>query len=171
MSTYLTLTALAALRRAYARSGGSHPRARPWLGLHPHQEPGKLWVLMMIPGIVAGLPPWLANRRPMFWRAAIAALVLTRSGLMVLGYNVQLDYDMPWKGVASIFRIRELAPALLAPWRLRCSPGVTCVAGTGPAHDHHCRGIASDVWVRVHEARTGSRTSRRSIARRCTSRR
>jgi hypothetical protein len=60
---------------------------------------------MVVPGIVAA---WLPRRglrfaAACFGVAAIAALVLTRSGVTLLGYHLQLDFDMPWDGLARAY--------------------------------------------------------------------
>lgn len=135
MSTYLTLTALAALRYVRTRDPADLVLALV-LGSACIliKNPGKLWVLMMIPGIVAALLPRYGLRiaAACFGVAAIAALVLTRSGLMVLGYNVQLDYDMPWNGLSQAYFefanwhllfYGAVAVALLA-WRHLLSPAL-----------------------------------------------
>jgi hypothetical protein len=35
--------------------------------------------------------------------AAIGALVLTRIGLTILGYHLQLEFDMPWDGLSEAY--------------------------------------------------------------------
>ena len=135
MSTYLTLTALAALRYVRTRDPADLVLALV-LGSACIliKNPGKLWVLMMIPGIVAALLPRYGLRvaAACFGVAAIAALVLTRSGLMVLGYNLHLDYDMPWNGLSQAYFefanwhllfYGAVAVAMLA-WRHLLSPAL-----------------------------------------------
>jgi hypothetical protein len=70
-----------------------------------HQEPGKIWLLVLIPGIlVAWLPRYgLRIAAACFAVAAIGALVLTRIGLTILGYHLQLEFDMPWDGLSEAY--------------------------------------------------------------------
>jgi hypothetical protein len=106
MATYLTLTALASLRFV---------RTRHWPDLVLAvvlaaaciviKNPGKIWVLILVPGIIAALLPRYGLRfaAACFGTVAIAALVLTRSGLTILGYHLQLEFDMPWRGLSDAY--------------------------------------------------------------------
>jgi len=106
MSTYLTLTALSSLRFV---------RTRDWADLVLAlvlaaacvviKNPGKVWLLVLIPGIlVAWLPRYgLRIAAACFAVASIGALVLTRIGLTLLGYHLQLDFDMPWNGLSEAY--------------------------------------------------------------------
>jgi hypothetical protein len=106
MSTYLTLTALSSLRFV---------RTRDWADLVLAlvlaaaciviKNPGKVWLLVLIPGIlVAWLPRHgLRIAAACFAVAAIGALVLTRIGLTILGYHLQLEFDMPWNGLSEAY--------------------------------------------------------------------
>ena len=106
MSTYLTLTALSLLR---------FERTHHWTDLALAlvlasacvviKNPGKIWLLVLIPGIlVAWLPRYgLRMAAACFAVGAVAALVLTRSGVTLLGYHLQLQYDMPWNGLSNAY--------------------------------------------------------------------
>lgn len=106
MSTYLTLTALSSLRFV---------RTRDWADLVLAlllaaaciviKNPGKIWVLILVPGIAAALLPRYGLRfaAACLGIVAIAALVLTRSGLTIMGYRLQLDFDMPWNGLSEAY--------------------------------------------------------------------
>jgi len=106
MSTYLTLTALSSLRFV---------RTRDWADLVLAlvlaaacvviKNPGKVWLLVLIPGIlVAWLPRnGLRIAAACFGVAAVGALVLTRIGLTILGYHLQLEFDMPWNGLSEAY--------------------------------------------------------------------
>ena len=106
MASYLTLAALTWLRYAGTRDSADLVLA---LVLSAAcvviKNPGKIWVLMLIPGIVAALAPRYGMKfaAACFGVAAIVALVLTRSGLTILGYHLQLDYDMPWHGLSEAY--------------------------------------------------------------------
>ena len=106
MAAYFTLTAFAWLRFVRTRRGGDLALALLLASACVLvKNPGKLWLAMLVPGIVAA---WLPRRglrfaAACFAVAAIAALVLTRSGVTLLGYHLQLDFDMPWGGLARAY--------------------------------------------------------------------
>jgi hypothetical protein len=106
MSAYLTLTAFAALRFVKSRAPFDLALALVLAAACVTiKNPGKLWVLMLLPGLAAALVPrhGLRIAAAAFALAAIAALVLTRTGLSILGYRLQLDFDMPWSGLAEAY--------------------------------------------------------------------
>ncbi len=106
MAAYFTLTALAWLRFVRTRGGGDLALALLLASACVLiKNPGKLWLAMLVPGNVAA---WLPRRglriaAACFGVAAIAALVLTRSGVTLLGYHLQLDFDMPWGGLTRAY--------------------------------------------------------------------
>jgi len=106
MATYFTLTAFAWLRFVRTRRSGDLALALLLASACVLvKNPGKLWLAMLVPGIVAA---WIPRRglrfaAACFGVAAIAALVLTRSGVTLLGYHLQLDFDMPWDGLARAY--------------------------------------------------------------------
>ena len=89
---------------------------------------------MLLPGLVAALLPrhGLRIAAAAFALAAVVALVLTRTGLAILGYRLQLEFDMPWSGLAEAYFLfanwhllfyGALGVAVLA-WRRLLSPGL-----------------------------------------------
>jgi hypothetical protein len=102
MAAYLTLAALSWLR--FVRTREWHELAMACVlsaACVTIKNPGIVWVVMLLPGIVTA---WLPRRGRMlaaiaFAVAAAAALVLTETSVTILGYRLQLDYDMPWRGL------------------------------------------------------------------------
>jgi hypothetical protein len=133
MSAYFTLTALAALRFVRSRTAFDLALALVLAAACiTIKNPGKLWVLMLLPGLAAALLPrhGLRIAAAAFALAANAALVLTRTGLTILGYRLQLEFDMPWSGLTQAYFMfanwhllfyGALAVAVLA-WRRLLSP-------------------------------------------------
>ena len=106
MASYLALTAFAWLRFVRTRRGGDLALALLLAGACVLvKNPGKLWLAMLVPGIVAAWFPRRGLRfaAACFAVAAIAALVLSRSGVTLLGYHLQLDFDMPWGGLTRAY--------------------------------------------------------------------
>jgi hypothetical protein len=102
MSTYFTLAALASLRFVQTRDRADLVLAAILVSACVViKNPGKVWVAMLIPGIIVAWLPrhGLRIAAACFAVAAIAALVLTRTGLTILGYHLQLEFDMPWRGL------------------------------------------------------------------------
>jgi hypothetical protein len=68
-------------------------------------NPGKFWLMMLVPGLVAAFLPRYGLRLAgaCFTLAALAALVLTRIDVTLLGYHLQLEFDMPWNGLAQAY--------------------------------------------------------------------
>jgi len=102
MGTYFTLAALAAFAAVRTRSPVD------WLlalvlgcACVLIKNPGKVWLLMLLPGLVAAAVPRYGNRfaAGCFAVAAILALELTQHGVTLLGYQLKLEYDMPWRGL------------------------------------------------------------------------
>lgn len=106
MSTYLTLTALTALLYVRSRDWG-------YLALAVLlasaciviKNPGKLWILLLVPGIVAAWSRHYGLRVAAACAvvAAAVALMLTRSGVTILGYHLKLALDVPWNGLADAY--------------------------------------------------------------------
>jgi hypothetical protein len=69
------------------------------------KNPGKIWLAMLVPGLVAAFLPRYGLRfaAACFAVAGIAALALTRIGVTLLGYHLQLDFDMPWNGLGQAY--------------------------------------------------------------------
>lgn len=106
MSTYLTLTVLAGLRFVRSRSAFDLTVALMLAAACVViKNPGKVWLVMLLPGLAAALLPRYGLRlaAAAFALAAIAAIVLTRIGLTILGYRLQLQFDMPWSGLVEAY--------------------------------------------------------------------
>jgi hypothetical protein len=147
MATYLTLTAFAALRFVQSRAAFDLVLALVLAAACVViKQPGKAWILMLLPGLVAALVPRYGLRiaGAAFALAAIAALVLTRTGVSLLGYHLQLQFDMPWSGLTEAYFLfanwhllfyGAIVVALLA-WRRLLSPALaplTLIVGAGVA--------------------------------------
>jgi len=106
MSAYFTLAGLALLRFLRTRSRFEFAMlVLMALACVTIKNPGKLWLAMLVPALVAGLVPKYGLRiaGAMFALAALVALVLTRVGLTFLGYRLQLVFDMPWSGLTEAY--------------------------------------------------------------------
>lgn len=147
MSAYLTLATLAALEFVRTSDRASLVLAVVLaIACVLIKNPGKVWLLLMLPGIVAAWRPRYGLRfaGACFALAAVVALVLTRSGVTLLGYHLQLQYDMPWSGLAEAYFAfgnwhllfyGALATAVIA-WRTLLSPRLaplTLIVGAGVA--------------------------------------
>ena len=103
MATYFALTTLVGLQYVQLRA----PRDLMLALLFASacvviKNPGIVWLLTLFPGLVVGLFPRHGMRfaAASFAVAALVALVLTQHGMTILGYRLQLDYDMPWRALA-----------------------------------------------------------------------
>ena len=106
MSAYFTITGLALLRFLHSRSRFDLALLLVMaLACVTIKNPGKLWLAMLAPALVAGLVPRYGLRiaGAMFALAALLALVLTRVGITFLGYRLQLEFDMPWSGLTEAY--------------------------------------------------------------------
>jgi hypothetical protein len=65
------------------------------------KNPGKIWLIVLLPGlVVAALPRrGLQLAGAAFAAAALAILWLSRSGVTVLGYQLSPQFAMPWNGL------------------------------------------------------------------------
>ena len=102
MATYFTLAALATLRLLQTRDAADlAPAILFAVACILIKNPGKVWIVLLTPGACAALLPrhGLRVAAACFGVAALAALVLTRSSVTILGYHLQLDYAMPWDGL------------------------------------------------------------------------
>jgi hypothetical protein len=106
MSTYLTLTALSLLRFVRTRDRADLALALVLAAACVAiKNPGKIWLLVLIPGMLVSWAPRYGLRiaAACFAVAAVGALVLTRIGLTILGYHLQLEFDMPWNGLSEAY--------------------------------------------------------------------
>ena len=114
MAAYVTVAMLAWLRYAATRT---HADLALALALCAAcvviKSPGKVWVVLLLPGIVAAFLPRHGLRFAIvfFAVAALTALVMTQTGLRVLGYQAQLSFRMPWHSLGEAY-------FLLGNWHL-----------------------------------------------------
>jgi hypothetical protein len=114
MATYLSVAMLAWLRYAQTRIGADLALALALCAACVViKNPGKVWVVLLLPGVVAALLPRYGLRVAIgfFAVAGTAALVVTQSNLNVLGYQTRLSYQMPWRSLAEAY-------FLLGNWHL-----------------------------------------------------
>ena len=106
MAAYLTLAALLWLRFVATRAWADLTTACLLsVACVTIKNPGIVWLALLVPGIVTA---WLPKRGRVLTAAAFgvavaAALFLTQTSVTVLGYRLQLDYDMPWSGLADAY--------------------------------------------------------------------
>ncbi|HJU22821.1 MAG TPA: hypothetical protein VJ891_09960 [Casimicrobiaceae bacterium] len=146
MATYFTLTALSALRYVRTRSIADLVLALVLaVACVLIKSPGKVWIATLVPGLIVASSPrhGLRIAGAFFAVALAAALVLTRTGITLLGYHLQLDFDMPWGGLweayfafanwhllfygaiaVAIIGFRELLSRDLAPLTIVVAAGV-----------------------------------------------
>jgi hypothetical protein len=145
MAAYLTLGTLAALQAIRARSLTDAAVALVMLAACVLvKNPGKAWLIVLAPGILVAAMPrrGLQLAGVAFAAAALAILVLARSGVNVLGYQLSPQFGMPWNalfdayfsfGNWNLLWYCALATAVLG-WRQLLSRDVapfTCVIAAG----------------------------------------
>ena len=99
MAMYLTLGTLTALRAIATRSRVDAAIALVLLvACVLVKNPGKAWMLVLLPAfVVAAMPKYgLKIAGVAFAGAALAILVLARSGVRILGYQLSPQFAMPW---------------------------------------------------------------------------
>jgi hypothetical protein len=102
MAAYITLATLAALRFVRTRSLADAVLALLLLAACVMvKNPGKAWVIVLLPGfVVAALPRrGLALAGLAFGVAGLGILVLARTGVMILGYQLLPQFMMPWNAL------------------------------------------------------------------------
>jgi hypothetical protein len=77
------------------------------------KNPGKVWVLTLLPGAVVALAPRFGLRIALACLAAGIAVivVLARLDVVLLGYSLHLEFDLPWRGLVDAW-------LLYANWHL-----------------------------------------------------
>lgn len=99
MACYLTLGTVAAMHAIRTRSLADAALALVLLSaMVLVKNPGKAWILMLLPAfVVAALPRYGLRIAGVAFAAAIfALLVAARGGFTLLGYRFSLQYAMPW---------------------------------------------------------------------------
>jgi len=102
MSTYFTLAALWSLQAIRTRSWRDCAIAAFFLAACVViKNPGKVWIATLIPGLVMALLPRYGLRivAAMFIGAILAMILLAHAETKVLGYNLHLDFAMPWRAL------------------------------------------------------------------------
>jgi hypothetical protein len=102
MAAYITLGTLAALRFVRTRSSADAVLAVLLLAACVTvKNPGKAWLVVLLPGlVVAALPRrGLQLAGIAFAFAALAILVLARTGVKILGYQLLPQFMMPWSAL------------------------------------------------------------------------
>jgi hypothetical protein len=147
MAAYFTLGAVALLRALETRSVRDAALALLLIGACTMvKNPGIIWVLTLIPGVILAKLPRNGLRIVALCFAVVAAvvLVLARSAVSILGYRLHFDFDLPvgalfdayftfgnwhllWYGVlaAAAFGGRHLLSRNLAPLTVVTAAGVS----------------------------------------------
>ena len=102
LAAYLTLGAVSALLAARIKSPADAAMAAVLLGACVLiKNPGKMWLIVLLPGLVVAAMPrrGLQLAGAAFVAAALAILWLSRSGVTVLGYQLSPQFAMPWNGL------------------------------------------------------------------------
>lgn len=99
MACYLTLGTLAALQAVRTRTVADASVAVLLLAAAALvKNPGKAWLLVLLPGLAAAALPrrGLQLAGAAFAAAAIVLLVVTRTGVTILGYTLSAQFALPW---------------------------------------------------------------------------
>src|SRR5450631_2115737 len=102
MSTYLTLAALWSLRSVRTRRWGDAAIALLLLGACVViKNPGKVWVAILVPGLMIAMLPRQGIRiaTALSVAAICAMFVVARTAPKFLGYDLHLDFEMPWRAL------------------------------------------------------------------------
>lgn len=69
------------------------------------KNPGKVWVLMLLPGLIVALAPRYGFRivGAGFALAVLSVIVLARTQIRLLGYTLQEEFRMPWSSLADAY--------------------------------------------------------------------
>lgn len=106
MATYLTLGAMFALRAVQAgRIGDIVLAALLLVACVLIKNPGKVWVVTLVPGLLAAVWPRHAARIALVALGAAVGLMLllAQTDPVVLGYRLHLEFDMPWAALADAY--------------------------------------------------------------------
>jgi hypothetical protein len=106
MAGYLTLSALAGYLCIRSRSPHDLVPALLFAAALPLiKNPGRIWLPLLLPGIVVAIAPRRGLRivAGAFAAAAAAFLVLAQTNPVVLGYQLHLAFDLPWRGLLDAY--------------------------------------------------------------------
>lgn len=106
MATFFTLATVALLQWLAGRRPADLLAAALLIaGCVLVKNPGKVWVVMLVPAVLVALLPRHAKRilGVGIGIALAVLLVLARSEPVILGYRLHLDYDLPWNALADAY--------------------------------------------------------------------
>ena len=106
MAAYLTLAALAGYRWTRSRSAHDLVPALLFAGALPLiKNPGRIWLPLLVPGLVVALAPRRGLRivAGAFAAGALLLLVLAQTNFVILGYHLHLTLDLPWHGLIDAY--------------------------------------------------------------------
>ncbi len=106
MAAYLTLAALAGYRWIQSRSPQDLVAAMLFAAALPLiKNPGRVWLPLLLPGLVVALAPRHGLRivGGVFAAAAATLLVLAQTNVVLLGYRLHLTLDLPWHGLIDAY--------------------------------------------------------------------
>ena len=139
MAAYFTLAALAALDWTGTRRWQDALLALVLVAAClTVKNPGKLWALTLLPGVVVALIPRYGLRIAAFGFALVALLVaiLAPTKLSLLGYQLQGQFRLPWTALADAYLMfgnwnllwYGLLAAAVLGWRDLLSPGLASLS-------------------------------------------
>ena len=106
MATYFTVAVLASFRWIRTRDWADAGLALLLLSACVViKNPGKIWVLTLLPGLIAALLPRYGLRvaTACLGGAAVLAVIFARSELIVLGYRLHLEFTLPWRALVDAY--------------------------------------------------------------------
>lgn len=106
MAAYLTLAVLAGYRWTRSRSAHDLVPALLFAGALPLiKNPGRVWLPLLVPGLVVALAPrrGLQVVAGAFAAVAVMLLVLAQTNFVLLGYRLHLTLDLPWHGLIDAY--------------------------------------------------------------------
>jgi hypothetical protein len=106
MAAYLTLAALAGYRWLQSRSPQDLVPALLFAAALPLiKNPGRVWLPLLLPGLIVALAPRYGLRivAGAFAAAAATLLVLAQTNVVLLGYRLHLTLDLPWHGLIDAY--------------------------------------------------------------------
>ena len=106
MAAYMTLSALAGYLWIQSRSPRDLVPALLFAAALPLiKNPGRIWLALLLPGIVVAIAPrrglWIVAGA--FATAAGVFLVLAQTNPVILGYHLHLAFDLPWRGLLDAY--------------------------------------------------------------------
>jgi len=106
MAAYFTLATLAALRWVETRRWSDATLAIILvIACLTIKNPGRIWALMLLPGLIVGLMPRWGLRIVAggFAIAALAVVFMAKANIFILGYRLQINASMPWAALSDAY--------------------------------------------------------------------